>query len=88
MKHHINSLKLLAATLAVKTFLKGQRNKRVLLLLDNQTAAAYVNNLGETISAQATHLARELWMWCLERDILLTAQHLGRENVIAAWNPE
>ena len=81
---HKNSLKLLAATLAVKNFLKDQINKRVLLLLDNQTAVAYVNNLGRTVSTQATRLARELWMWCLKRDILLTAQHLpGKENVIA-----
>uniref|UniRef100_A0A1X7TD04 Reverse transcriptase RNase H-like domain-containing protein n=1 Tax=Amphimedon queenslandica TaxID=400682 RepID=A0A1X7TD04_AMPQE len=59
-------------------------NKSVLLLLDNQTAVAYVNNLGGTVSAQATKLARKLWMWCLQRDILLTAQHLpGKENVIA-----
>ena len=81
---HINCLDLLAATLAVKTFLKGQINKRVLLLLDNQTAVAYVNNLGRTVSTQAMRLARELWMWCLERVILLTAQHLpGKENIIA-----
>ena len=63
---------------------EGQINKQVLLLLDNQTAVAYVNNLGGTVSTQATRLAKELWMWCLEREILLTAQHLpGKENVIA-----
>ena len=66
---HINCLELLAATLAVKTFLKNQENKHVLLLLDNTTAVAFVNNLGGTVSAQATKLARELWMWCLERQI-------------------
>ena len=82
--YHINCLELLAATLAVKTFLKGQVNKRVLLLIDNQTAVAYINNLGGTVSAQATTLARELWMWCLERGILPTAQYLpGELNVRA-----
>ena len=81
---HINCLELLAATLAVKTFLKGQAGKRVLLLPNNQTAVTYINNLGGTVSAQATTMARELWMWCLQRDILLTAQHLpGVENVRA-----
>ena len=81
---HINCLELLAATLAVKTFLKYQENKRVLLLLDNQTAVAYINNLGGTVSAHATELPRNLWMWCLWREILLTAQHLpGKENVKA-----
>ena len=41
---NINCLELLAATLAVKTFLKNQVNKHVLPLLDNQTAVAYINN--------------------------------------------
>jgi hypothetical protein len=70
--------------LAVKTFLKGMHGKRVLLLLDNTTAVAYINNMGGTVSAQVTLIARDLWMWCLERDILLSAQHLpGVENTTA-----
>jgi len=44
---HINCLKLLAVTLAVKTFLKSQAVTSVLLQPDNQTAVAYINNLGE-----------------------------------------
>ena len=81
---HINCLELLAATLAVKTFLKNQERKHVLLLLDNTTAVAYINNLGGTVSAQATDIARELWMWCIERHIHLTAQHLpGKDNIRA-----
>ena len=83
-EYHINCLELLAATLAVKTFLKEQVNKRVLLLIDNQTAVACINNLDGTASAQATTLARQLWMWCLEREILISAQYLpGEENVRA-----
>ena len=75
-RYHINCLELLAATLAARTFLKGQENKRILLLIDNQTAVAYINNLGGTVSAQATLLARNLWLWGLEKNILLTAQYL------------
>ena len=83
-KYHINCLELLAATLAVKSFVKDQQNKVVLLLIDNQTAVAYINNLGGTISAQAKVLARTLWMWSLERGITLQAQYLpGEENVRA-----
>ena len=55
---------------------EGQEDKRVLLLLDNQTALSYMNNLDGTVSTQATTMARDLWLWCLQRDILLTAQHL------------
>ena len=82
--YHINCLELIAATLAVKTYLKEQVNKHALLLIDNQTAVAYINNLGGTVSAQATILARDLWMWCLERGILILAQYLpGEENIRA-----
>ena len=88
-KYHINCLELLAATLAVKSFVKDQQNKAMLLLIDNQTAVAYVNSLGRTIFAQATVLARTLWMWSLERGITLQAQYLpGEENVRGDWESQ
>ena len=43
---HINCLELLAATPAVKTFLKNKSRMSALLWLDNNTAVAYINNLG------------------------------------------
>ena len=75
---HINSLELLAATLAVKTFLKDASGISVLLQLDNATAVAYINNMGSTVSSQLTTLAKELWTWTLDKDIGLSAQHIPR----------
>lgn len=84
---HINSLELLAATLAVKTFMKDSSGTSALLQLDkkhNATAVAYINNMGGTVSTQLTELAKELWMWALEKDIFLSAQHIpGVSNTIA-----
>ena len=81
---HINSLELLAATLAVTTFLKHASGISVLLQLDNATAVAYINNIGGTVSCQLIGLAKELWMWALDRDIALSAQHIpGVSNTIA-----
>jgi len=60
---HINCLELLAATLAVQSFLKDQEGVSILLQLNNQTAAAYINNLGGTVSPRLTNLAKDLWMW-------------------------
>lgn len=55
-----------------------------LLQLNNATAVAYTNNMGGTVSAQLTELAKELWMWCLDKDISLSAQHIpGSSNTIA-----
>jgi hypothetical protein len=48
----------------------------------NDTMA--VANLGGTISKELVDLAKSLWMWCLERNIHIIAQHLpGVQNVVA-----
>jgi len=43
---HINCLELLAGAFAVKTFVKGKVQMRVRLLMDNLTAAHYINKMG------------------------------------------
>ena len=81
---HINCLELLAATLAMKTFMKNVSGTSVLLQLDNATAVAYINNLGGTVSSQLTELAKEIWLWALNKDIFLKAQHIpGVSNTVA-----
>ncbi len=81
---HINCLELLAATLALKTFTKGQTDLSVLLKMDNTTAVAYVNNQGGTVSRELVRLSKELWTWCLQRNITIKVQHLpGRLNQVA-----
>ena len=59
---HINVLKLKAAFLALKSFLKKQFHKVVCLRMDNTTAVAHVNNKGGTHSPCLLALTLELWM--------------------------
>ena len=81
---HINCLELLAATLTVKTFMKDVSGTSVLLQLDNATAVAYINNLGGTALSQLTELAKEIWLWALNKDFFLKAQHIpGVSNTVA-----
>ena len=81
---HINVLELKATFLAIQAFLKNQSNLAVKLRLDNTTAVTYVNNQGGTRSPSLTLLTLELWNWCLQRNILITAEHLpGVSNVLA-----
>ena len=75
-EYHINCLELLAATLALKTFAKHMTGISVLMKIDNTTAVAYINNQGGTVSKELISLTRNLWMWCLERNIHIQAQHL------------
>ena len=81
---HINCLEALAAFHAVKCFVRDKKSITVLLRLDNTTAVAYVNKLGGTVSPQLNHIVRELWLWCMSRDITLIAEHLpGVFNTVA-----
>ena len=79
---HINVLELKATFLAVQAFLKNQSNLTVKLRLDNRTAVTYINNQRGTHSASLTSLTLQLWKWCLQQNILITAEHLpGVTNV-------
>ena len=81
---HINVLELKAAFLALNSFLKNQSHKVVCLRMDTTTAVAHVNNKGGTHSPYLLALTLELWHWCLERDIMISAQHVpGKLNTIA-----
>ena len=83
-KDHINVLELKAAFLVTKAFLKDQSNITVCLRMDNTTAVAHINNKGGTRSPQLVNLTLELWQWCLQKSILITAQHLpGKLNNVA-----
>ena len=84
-EHNINYLELLAAFLALKSFVKT-KEVSVLLRLDNITAIAFVNKMGGTHSKQLSDLAVEIGKWCLARRILVDAEHLpGVENTREDW---
>ena len=72
---HINYLELLAASLALRSFLLNRRKLNILLQIDNVTAIAFLNRMGGTHSQELSDLAVEIWEWCLE-EIVLHAEHL------------
>ena len=83
----INHLELLASFLALKSFVAQRRSISVLLRLDNITAIASLNKMGGTHSRNLSDLAIHIWNWCLERKILIHAEHLpGSENIQADWH--
>ena len=81
---HINCLEALAAFLAVKCFVRERRNLTKLLRMDNMSAVTYVNKLGGTVSQSLTSITKNLWLWYMQRDITLVAEHLPRvQNCVA-----
>lgn len=75
-KLHINCLELMAAFLAFKCYLKNRKSIHVLLKIDNMSAVAHINKMGGTVSPALNSLNKEFWLWCMEREISVQAQHL------------
>ena len=83
-KLHINCKEMLAAFLALQTFAKDRRGIHVRFKVDNTTTMYYINHMGGTHSPQMMQLTYDMWNWSLEREILLSAEHLpGKQNYVA-----
>ena len=83
-ENQINYLELLAAFHAIKVLCQNMHNIHVLVKLDNKTAVAYINHMGGTKSLLCNKLAKEIWCWCIQQNIWLTATYVpGQFNTIA-----
>ena len=64
--------------------MKSERHQTVYLYMDNVSASTYINKKVGVQSRTLTTLAKECWGWCMERTIILSAEHLpGCLNIIA-----
>ena len=82
--NHVNILELQAAFFALKAFCNNTHHTHVQLQNDNTTAVAYINNMGGSKSPLLNTLAKEIWNWCIERDIWVSAVHIaGKLNTSA-----
>ena len=82
--NEINYLELWAAFMALRAYCVDKSNIHVQLKIDNTTAIAYLNKMGGTKSFTCNELAKEIWDWCVERNIWVTACHIpGVLNIVA-----
>ncbi|CAB4034632.1 Transposon Tf2-6 poly, partial [Paramuricea clavata] len=82
--NHINYLELLAAFFALKSFCTTIQGKHVKLMIDNTTAVAVINNMGSCHSRACHSVGCQIWQFCVEYNIWLTAAHIpGAKNVLA-----
>jgi len=82
--HHINYLELLAVFLTIKALCGNCANLHIRVQCDNTTAVCYINNMGGSKSPDCNSVARQIWDYCVERHIWISASHLpGCENTEA-----
>ena len=84
---HINALKVKAAFFALQTFCQNLRDQHVRVMIDSTTAVTYINNMGGSHSAICNSLAREIWCWCIDSNLWLSAAHLPGTSNIAGDKP-
>ena len=81
---HINALELLTVFLGLKALSSLEHQGHIKVLPDNTTAVSYLKNMGGSHSIPCNKIARDIWMWCKDREIWLTPGHIpGIENTEA-----
>ena len=84
--NNINAFELKAIQLSLQAFADKLRNKNVLIKSDNITAVAYVVNMGGTKSQLCNKIVNDIWEWCIENKIWVTAEYLpGNLNYFADY---
>ena len=63
-------------SLAIQTFAKRKENVLIHLKMDSTSALTYINKMGGTVSPDLNRLTKELWSWCLTKNVTLRASHL------------
>ena len=64
----------------LQMLLQEQEKHTCPLKMDNTSAVAYINKMGGTVSSALNNINKEFWLWCMERDISVQAQHFGRKT--------
>ena len=81
---HINVLELLAVFLALKSFTKEMYNQHILIQSDNVSTLSYINKQGGTKSRDLQFVAKQIWDYCQNHQLMLTGEHIpGKLNVEA-----
>ena len=83
-QYHINYVEMLALYLALQTFAKGWANTHIRVMCVNTTTVNVINHMGTSHSDSCNSLAKEIWEWCIARNIWLSIAHIpGKQNLFA-----
>jgi len=74
-ENEINYLQLWAAFMGFRAYCADKSDLHVQLNIDNTTAIAYIDKIGGMRSRKCNELAKQLWAWCIGRNIWVPACH-------------
>ena len=77
----INYLELLAIFYALQSLYGEHQNEHIHIQSDSVVAVAYINDMGGMASSKMDSLAKQIWQFCIDRNIFVSATHIsGLEN--------
>ncbi|VDH88857.1 Hypothetical predicted protein [Mytilus galloprovincialis] len=78
---HINILELKAIYFALKSLCKDCHDIHIIIHTDSSTAVSYINNVGGSVTT-LLEIVKQVWLWCSDRKIFVTAVHIpGKDNI-------
>ena len=78
---HISYLELLAAYLALQSFTPQVTGKHDKVMVDNMTALSDINHMGTGKCKDRHQLVKDIWLWCMEHNVWLTAVHIPGQKI-------
>ena len=86
---YINVLELHAAKLMLLALAPGVSDSHIRLMLDNTTAAAYIEKMGGLHSPACNAITLPIWGWAKERNNWLSTAFIpGIENTVADFHSQ
>ena len=83
-QYHINYLESKDVLLGLKSLCSGMQNKHICIQSDNTTTVAYLNAMGGIKSLNCNDMTIQIWEWCSQRNIWISASHIpGSTNIEA-----
>jgi len=73
---HINVLELIAIKFGVLAYCKYTSPKHIRIMTDSTTAIAYINKKGGIKSKDCNQIAKDIWEWCYNKNIFISAAHV------------
>ena len=74
----------MAVFLGLKALCINMASVHIRVYSDSTTTVNYINSMGGTHSMECKSVAKEIWLFCIQREIWISAAHIPGKNNIQA----
>lgn len=74
--YHINVQEMMGSLFGLRALCSHLSDTHIRIKTDSKTGACYINNKGGSKSEACNKVALQIWRWCLEKNIYVSAEHV------------